>query len=209
MLMAVDLLNKKTDQNLAEISFSTNVFVEVTATNLKDHQILTYLRLHHDVFGDQGHDFAERIDLQNHTQVSSVELDSLLESKKEELHLIKDGSKVGYVNLDAFKQITNDILVHLNSDTARATGEIKAQDILNNQQDEIKAVFANITAINFGLNYIADYNEKTVSYKLNPFKIRKFLGESLLIEKGDFQLSEFRTCYRNALEIGIPASLAE
>ena len=98
---------------------------------------------------------------------------------------------MAYVNPSAFVEMIDSILVHLNSDTERATGQIRAEDILANQQDEIKVQYRSVEVINFGLNYICDFNEKTHSFLLNPFKIRRFIGQSLLIIKGDFQLSEF------------------
>ena len=50
MLMAVNLSEKKEDDT-RDILNVTSAFVEVTSTQRKDHQIFTYLRLNHDVFG--------------------------------------------------------------------------------------------------------------------------------------------------------------
>ena len=73
------------------------------------------------------------------------------------------------------------MLVHINADASRQTGEIKAEVILENQKDEIDAKYRSIAAINFGLRNIADFDEGTESFKLNPFKIRKAVGKMALI----------------------------
>ena len=59
MLMAVDLSKKKNEQSPSEISLTTHVFVEVTTTQPKDHQIVTYLRQNHDLFGEEQGDPVE------------------------------------------------------------------------------------------------------------------------------------------------------
>ena len=149
MLMAVDLRPKKDDSSPIDISLSTNVFVEVTPTAPKTHQVTLYLRLHHDIFSEQPS--IDIPDLCKHCQISAVELDDLIEKKSHDYQIIRDGNKVGFVNYDAFSELVDSILVHLNADTQRAMGDIRAEDILKNQQNEIKSQYTNVSMINFGL----------------------------------------------------------
>ena len=95
--------------------------------------------------------------------------------------MIQDGSKIGFVNPLAFVELVDSVLVHINSDPSRQAGEIKAETILAEQKDEIDAKYRNVAAINFGLRNIADFDEATNSFKLNPFKIRKAVGKMALI----------------------------
>ena len=84
------------------------------------------------MFGRANQSLLEKAELRNHCQVSEGELFSLLENRRLDLHIMMSGSKVGYVNPGAFTEIVDSILVHLNSDSERAIGEIRAQDILEN-----------------------------------------------------------------------------
>ena len=168
--------------------------------------------MNHDVFGrfDQvAQPYIDLDDLRDCCQISAAELDNLIAEKGIDYHFIQDGTRFGFVNPSAFLELVDAILVHLNADPARSAGEIKAADILANQMDEIDAKFRSEPAINFGLRNIADFDEATQSYKLNPFKIRKSVGKMALVTNPQYQLNEFRKVYRNALEISIPAHLLE
>ena len=149
--MAVDLRQQKEESAPAEISLSTNVFVEVTPTSVKDHQVILYLKQNHDLFGKNSQPFINKLELCKHCQISSVELDHFIEKKGLDYQIVKDGNKVGFVNDDAFSELVDSILVHLNADTHRAVGDIRAEDILQNQKDEVKSQFTNVASINFGL----------------------------------------------------------